>query len=132
MQLRARRAIGTLLAVAIAASAGCALPVTAWADNCDQFNLDGTASTPLQAVTLPPTRACSPRMSNGFPLPDPNCTPGAINPGLTVDVLRNPDFRTRCVRGHATTEEEKATTYEWYGIQHPAQVPFVGTQWPVG
>ena len=83
--------------------------------NCQAFNLDGTASTPLRPVSLPPQQSCTTRMSNGFPLPDPSCTSGAVNPALTTDVLRDPDFRTRCVRGHATIEEDKATTYEWYG-----------------
>lgn len=89
--------------------------------NCQEFDVNGTASTPLQAVSLPPSaQSCTTRVSNGFPLPDPSCTPGAVNPTLTVDVLRNPDFRTGCVRSDATTEEEKATTYNWYGIAHPA------------
>jgi hypothetical protein len=88
--------------------------------DCSKFNIDDTASTPLAQVTLPPTHACTTRMSNGFPLPDPGCTPGAINPTLTADILRNPDFRTCCVRSHTTTEEQKAQTYGWYAIDHPA------------
>ena len=58
-------------------------------------------------------------MSNGFPIPDPSCTPGAINPTLTADVLRNPAFRTSCVRNNTTTEAEKNQTYAWYGTPHP-------------
>jgi hypothetical protein len=113
----------TVLALLLVGITCVALPEAARAAspaNCEEFNLDGTASTPLQAVSLPPPQSCTTRMSNGFPLPDPNCTPGAVNPTLTVDVLQNRDFRTGCVRSHATTEEEKATTYEWYGIVHPA------------
>jgi len=105
-----------MISAVVAPSGRAASPV-----NCQEFDLNGTASTPLQSVILPPpARSCAPRMSNGFPLPDPSCTPGAVNPMLTVDVLRNPDFRTGCVRGHATTEDEKAATYNWYGIPHPA------------
>jgi hypothetical protein len=89
--------------------------------NCDDFNLDGTASQPLANVTLPPAQKCALRMNNGFLLPDERCTPGAINPTLTVDVLRNPSFRTSCVRGSATSEAEKAGTYAWYNIKHPTQ-----------
>ena len=59
-------------------------------------------------------------MSNGFPLPDPSCTPGAINDTITEEVLQNPDFRTGCVRGHATSEAQKAQTYQFYGIPHPS------------
>jgi len=34
-------------------------------------------------------------------------------------VLRNPHFRTSCVRGHATSEEQKKKRYIAYGIPHP-------------
>jgi hypothetical protein len=60
--------------------------------------IDDRASRPLRAVTLPPASGgCHTRMMNGFPIPDPNCTPGAINPTITVAVLRNPAFRTACI-----------------------------------
>jgi hypothetical protein len=87
---------------------------------CDQFNVDGRASTPLLAVALPPSQSCTTRTSNDFPIPDPNCTPGAINPTLTINVLRDRSFTTRCVRDAATQEGEKATTYEWYNLPHPS------------
>jgi hypothetical protein len=86
---------------------------------CDQFTVDGRASTPLRAVTLPPLQTCTTHTSNGFPVPDPNCTPGAINPTLTIEVLRDRRFTTRCIRDSATQEEEKATTYQWYNLAHP-------------
>jgi hypothetical protein len=86
---------------------------------CNKFNIDAKASAPLGAVSLPPKQGCTTRMSNGFPLPDPDCTPGAINPTLTADVLRNTGFRTCCVRDDATTAQQKAATYGWYSIQHP-------------
>ena len=87
---------------------------------CDQFQIDDKASQPLQKVTLPPRKACKPKAVGGFFVPDPNCTPGAINPTLTDTVLKNPAFRTGCVRNDATTEQQKATTYTWYHITHPA------------
>jgi hypothetical protein len=87
---------------------------------CEKFKIDDTASQPLKQVTIPPTNGCTTRTSRGFPLPDPNCTPGAINPTLTVEVLRDPDFRTCCVRSHTTTEQQKAQTYSWYSIPHPS------------
>jgi len=59
-------------------------------------------------------------MSHGFPIPDPSCTPGAVNPTLTTEVLTNPTFRTSCVRDAATTAQEKTKTYLWYNIKHPA------------
>lgn len=87
---------------------------------CDQFHIDGRASTSLRPVALPPPGNCTPITKNGFPIPDPSCTPGAINPTITVEVLRDPNFTTSCIRQEATTEEEKATTYEWYRQEHPA------------
>ena len=91
------------------------------APDCSEFDVDGTASQPLRSVSLPPAvGSCKVRMSNGFPLPDRNCTPGATNPTLTVEVLRDPAFTTRCVRDSATTAKDKAGTYKWYGTPHPA------------
>jgi len=87
---------------------------------CDQFNVDGRASAPLRTVSLPPQQICTIHTNNGFPVPDPNCTPGAINPTLTIEVLRDRSFTTRCIRDAATQEVEKATTYEWYNLPHPS------------
>jgi hypothetical protein len=80
--------------------------------------IEDTASTPLNPVSK--TAHCLTQMKNGFPVPDPACTPGAFNPTLTADVLRNPGFRTSCVRSQTTTEAEKASTYSLYGIPHPS------------
>jgi hypothetical protein len=87
---------------------------------CAQLSINGRASAPLQPVTLPPLQDCATRTSNGFPVPDPDCTPGATNPTLTITVLRDPRFTTRCVRDAATQGEEKATTYDWYRLRHPS------------
>jgi hypothetical protein len=60
-------------------------------------------------------------MVNGYPVPDATCTPGAINPTLTLAVLQNPKFRTGlCVRDNATSPGQKDKTYRWYGIPKPA------------
>jgi hypothetical protein len=56
---------------------------------------------------------------NGFPVPDPRCTPGAINPTVTLAVLKNPAFRTDCIRDKATSAGAKDATYLWYGITKP-------------
>jgi hypothetical protein len=87
---------------------------------CENFNTNAAASKPLREVKLPPDGSCSVQQKNGFPLPDPACTPGAINPTLTPEILRDPQFTTKCVRNDATTEQEKAQTYGWYKIEHPA------------
>ncbi len=88
--------------------------------NCDQLHIEGKASSALNAVTLPPTQTCTTRTSNGFPIPDPSCTPGAVNPTVTLDVLQDTKFRTRCVRDQATTEHDKTVTYDWYKTKHPS------------
>ena len=89
--------------------------------SCAAFQINDTASLALQPVANPPPQQCAAGTSHdGSPIPDPACTPGAVNPTLTVDVLRNPSFRTSCVRSHATTEEQKAATYDLYGIPHPS------------
>ncbi len=59
-------------------------------------------------------------MSRGYPLPDPECTPGAINPTVTAEVLSDPGFRTNCIRDGATSSTKKNKTYGWYGIAKPA------------
>jgi hypothetical protein len=56
---------------------------------------------------------------HGFGVPDPRCTPGAFNPTLTLEILKNPLFRTGCVRDCVTSGQQKQVTYGWYGITHP-------------
>jgi hypothetical protein len=63
--------------------------------------------------------ACTVRSSHGYPIPDPQCTPGGINPTVTVTLLRNPDWKTRCIRNCQRSEAEKHIAYDWYGIQKP-------------
>jgi len=89
--------------------------------NCSQFRIDPLASEPFRSPGLHPLLGmCRTRTSNGFPLPDPSCTPGAFNSTVTLSILRNPFFRTACVRQQATSAKEKATTYHWYSIRHPS------------
>ncbi len=58
-------------------------------------------------------------MRDGYPVPDPRCTPGGINPSVTVAMLRNPAWRTGCIRNHESSEREKHKAYHWYGIREP-------------
>jgi hypothetical protein len=88
--------------------------------SCAALQINDTASVSLQPVSNSPPQHCATGTSHdGLPIPDPACTPGAVNPTLTIDVVRNPSFRTSCLRSHATTEEQKCTTYDLYGIPHP-------------
>ncbi len=89
-------------------------------EKCNKFHIDHKASQPLEQVPMPPTH-CAPRVgSKGFLIPDPICTPGAINPTVTAEVLRDPDFTTKCIRNEATSEEEKHKTYGFYHLKPPA------------
>ena len=73
----------------------------------------------LAAFNQPNAGSCKPHQKKGHLLPDPKCTPGAVNSTLTVTVLKNPDFRTDCVRDKATSADEKAKTYGWYSQSKP-------------
>jgi hypothetical protein len=65
------------------------------------------------------SHGCTTQTKRGFPVPDPKCTPGAKNLTVTLQVLKNPAFRTGCIRDCSTTESDKSTTYGLYGIPHP-------------
>lgn len=67
----------------------------------------------------PANASCSVRLRNGLPVPDPQCTPGGINPSVSVDVLRDPSWRTRAVRNCESSESQKHIAYRWYDIQKP-------------
>ncbi len=91
--------------------------IGAFAVDCGSIN--PRASKPLGSQSLPASQSCVQHMSNGFPIPDRRCTPGAVNPTVTVSVLQSPDFRTSCLRDKATSPGQKAETYNWYNVQHP-------------
>ena len=85
---------------------------------CSQLPIDPGMSQALGPLSIQRVD-CHVRMSHGYPIPDPRCTPGAINPTVSLDVLNAPGFRTRCIRNRVTTEREKAVTYRWYALAHP-------------
>jgi hypothetical protein len=87
---------------------------------CAKLRVDAEASQPMHPVSLPPNATCKPHVKNGLPLPDPDCSPGAINPTLTLAVLKTKGFTTRCVRDQASSPHEKQQTYVWYKIKKPA------------
>ncbi|HEY2466264.1 MAG TPA: hypothetical protein VGI45_00300, partial [Terracidiphilus sp.] len=67
----------------------------------------------------PDDATCTVSMRNSYPIPDPRCTPGGVNPSITAEMLRESRFRTRCIRNCATSEAQKHVTYKWYGLQKP-------------
>src|SRR5262245_3841111 len=107
--------VGLLGAIGFSVQAAYAAPPP----QCKRLSIDVRASKPLRAVELPPSGRCVPKRKNGFPVPDPSCTPGAINPTLTLKVLKAKGFTTKCVRNRATSLKEKRQTYAWYKIRPP-------------
>jgi hypothetical protein len=85
------------------------------------LHIDPRASEPLAPVAADHAPgSCHVRYAaNGMGLPDPTCSPGAINPTLTIDVLLNPAFRTGMVRDKLTSAAAKRRVYVWYGISKP-------------
>jgi len=118
--MHGRSRVGWTLAFAVA-NLACILASlgAAAAEPCPGLGIDAKASTPLGEFRLPSSQKCVGKMSHGFPIPDPRCTPGATNATLTLDVLKSARFTTRCVRDKATSAQKKANTYDWYGVQHP-------------
>jgi esterase/lipase superfamily enzyme len=82
-------------------------------------NVDRAAHEPLREVSLPPKNSCEVRLSNGFPIPDPSCTPGAVNPTVTLDVLRDPAYRTSCAKNRRASSQQRTSVYDWYRIGRP-------------
>jgi hypothetical protein len=76
-----------------------------------------TKSTALADQTA--QENCAPKTSHGFAIPDPSCTPGAINPTVTLKVLRGGKFKTGCERNKASSITMKNATYVQYRITHP-------------
>jgi len=86
--------------------------------SCQAFGIACTSEY-FQEWQEPADGACSTSIRNGYPVPDPRCTPGGINPSVTPDVLRNPSWRTRCDRNCESSESEKHVAYHWYGVRAP-------------
>lgn len=101
-----------LLAVLAAASALGASPLA---------SVDPRASAPLALVATDhaPGSCHFRHAANGMRLPDPACTPGAVNPTVTAEVLRDPAFRTGTVRDNLTSAARKRIVYVWYGVAPP-------------
>lgn len=67
----------------------------------------------------PSAHSCSIMTRHGYPVPDPRCTPGGVNPSVSLDVLDDSSWRTRIVRNCASSEAQKHITYRWYAIEKP-------------
>jgi hypothetical protein len=85
--------------------------------------------TKYSVQTQPPAGSCHVGTSNGQPLPDPKCTPGALNPKVTPTTLKE----TICKSGYTATirppasitDAEKAAnakSYGYTGALHDAEM----------
>ena len=106
---------GRVIIILAVFACGWILPV--YAQNC--HNVDVRGDQPFgQAVNQRPG-GCDMQLRNGFAVPDPNCTPGAFNPTVTLNVIDDPEFSTKCIRDQATIPREKSVTYLWYSLRPP-------------
>jgi hypothetical protein len=98
-----------------------AAPRAARAPSCSfcPVTLSSQEASAFGAPSGQEPNGCKAGSVSGFPIPDPNCTPGGENPTVTLDVLRNSVFRTACIRNCVTTEQKKHVTYGWYGVTSP-------------
>ncbi len=115
--------LGPILVIGLCVMSFLMAPFAAMAADI-RHRIDPAASEPLQHVeeaAQPAAPAhCTVRISpTGYPLPDPVCTPGAVNPTVTIEILRDPGFRTTLLRDNASSAKDKAKTYERYRIAHP-------------
>jgi hypothetical protein len=106
-------AVALLLSLGVTSAANC--PVT-----CAIHGLAVKNHRTMAVHKNPTDGSCKIGTKNGYPIPDPTCTPGAYNPTVTVDVLTNPNFRTCCLRDKVETEEAKKVAYGWYGVPAPS------------
>ena len=89
----------------------------------DCSGVDPQNQTPLKPWTRPALGACSVQTKTvegvQYTLPDPTCTPGAVNTTVTAAILGRSGFRTTCIRNRASSQAGKRVVYEWYGIAKP-------------
>ncbi|MBW4026283.1 MAG: hypothetical protein HIU93_02680 [Acidobacteria bacterium] len=90
------------------------------AQDCSIFGIT-CESQYLAQWRQPRPGSCSTRLSHGYPVPDPRCTPGGIDASVSEETIRNPAWRTRCLRNCQSSEAEKHVTYKWYGIVKPRE-----------
>jgi len=119
MQRTMRAIFFVLLGVGLVGFGGNPTAEAAPPPQCKKFKIKVKASEPFKSVTLPPAGGCTAKESRGHLIPDPRCSPGAVNPTLTLKMLKTKGFTTKCVRNLTTSPAQKAQTYKWYGLDKP-------------
>jgi len=115
------------IAVAVLALGGCSAPITPPVGNdqrrATHGDLAASRATANAIQAQPPAHSCHARGSGFFSLPDPTCTPGAINPAVTPRSIRSTICRqgwTDTVRPpERVTEAEKRASLRAYGDTGP-------------
>jgi hypothetical protein len=105
-----------VLVMAAAAEAKKPPPTVA---QCKAMGVDGPLSQPVRPEPVAPKSCTIGSVTvDGvtYPMPDPDCTPGAHNPSVTVAVLNTPGFTTKCVRNKAESGDAKAKAYTTYSV----------------
>jgi hypothetical protein len=108
--------------VAAGGLAGCSPAAAPAGDTGGTVQAPATGPGPQPRYTVhepPPPGACHYRSAQGKPLPDPACTPGAVNPEVTPSTLS----RTICASGYSArvrppwdvTDREKRLSARAYG-----------------
>jgi hypothetical protein len=88
------------------------------AESCNALGVT-CASNYFGSWKWPDTGGCAVGIRNGYPVPDPKCTPGGVVPNLSAAILRDPGWRTKCIRNCQSTEKQKHVTYSWYSLAAP-------------
>ena len=88
------------------------------AESCSALGVT-CSSNYFQPWQEPEDGACRTSIRNGYPVPDPQCTPGGINSTVTLSVMRDPGWRTRCIRDCEVSQAKKHVAYRWYQIPNP-------------
>lgn len=84
--------------------------------NCPGVTCD---SRYFSAWKIPAAGSCHTSLHKGYPEPDPHCTPGGVVPGITLATLKDPNWKTACIRNCQSTEAQKHAAYGWYGLPVP-------------
>jgi hypothetical protein len=87
-------------------------------ESCSTLGL-ACSSDYFQSWQQPVEGSCHISTSNGYPIPDPQCTPGGINSSVTLSVMQDPGWRTRCLRDCEESQARKHVAYSWYQITNP-------------
>jgi hypothetical protein len=117
MPLRYRALLGRLAAAGLLSSFAAALATTATGSSAKRLAVSTASAHVVQPQ--PPPGSCHARGSGLTALPDPKCTPGAINPAVTAATLRTTICKagwTATVRPPVSiTNKEKRASMQAYG-----------------